>query len=188
MAESVHISQGKTQLFHSGRALTAKDLNQVGMNVLFQGSDQGVTSSTTFVGSTGITFTPDVGAVYYYELMIAYTAVNSADLKWRWNAPHALISRFTIGSDDDTANTDTGAGSPATQPGALAILRRPANSTEGFAAGMGTASALSCAFDRGTFATDGTSGAVTLEFAQRVSNATAATLRANTTLLYQRIA
>lgn len=187
--DDVKISQGKTQLFHSGRPLTAKDLNMVGMNVIYQGADQPVTSSTTFVDSA-ITFTPDTGAVYYYELFIAYTAGATGDFKWRWNAQHALFCRSTLSAEAGTANTDAGQAEAdqLTQPGAAMVFRRPANATEIGAGGMGVASALSAAYDRGTFATDGTSAAITLQFAQQTSHTTTMNLRANTTFLYQRIA
>lgn len=187
MADEVKTSQGKTQLFHSGEPLTAKALNRVGMSVIYQGTDSPVTSSTTYIDSA-LTFTPDINAVYYYEVFLAYTAGSGGDLKWRWNAQHALFCRFTIAPDDDTANVDVGTADAdqLTQPGSLMILRRPSNLTDAVAGGMST-TISTAAWDRGTFATDGTSTPVTLQFAQNASSATTMNLRANSTFLYQRI-
>jgi len=184
MAETVQIQKSRTQLFHAGRALTAKDLNLVGPNIITQGSDAVYTSSTTPT-ATNITFTPDVSATYYYELFIAYTANGTPDFGWRWNAPEALFCRYTLSMIEGAA---AATGTPATEPGADIIFRRPANATFIPAGGTGdTANGLPCAFDRGTFATTATSSAITLECAQFTSNAAATRLRADTTLIYQRI-
>lgn len=174
-----------TQFFHSGRALTAKDLNNTGPNVITQGSDAVYNSDAT-PNATNITFTPDTGAVYYYELFLAYTANGTPDFAWNWDAPQALFCRYTTSM---VAAATAATGTPATEPGADLIFRRPANATIIPAGGTGdTASGLACAFDRGTFATTGTSGTITLQASQFVSDVGSTRLRAATTLMYQRIA
>lgn len=175
------------QYWNSGEPITAKALNGMGFTMIQQGVTQTVTSSTTLV-NTNITFVPEINSVYYYELFIYYAAGATADFKWNWDAPHALFCRYTI-SNYEAAAADTGQSEAdqLTQPGSQIIFRRPANATEIPAGGTGVASALACAFDRGTFATDGTLDAVTLQFAQENSNALGAELRGDTTMLIQKI-
>jgi hypothetical protein len=168
----------------AGQILLADDLNARHPKLVQQENDQIVTASTTFINSE-ITFTPEPNALYWYELLISYSAVAAADLKWAWAATGATLASFTAAYAAAAPTTSVNAGADV-------ILRRPGNTTARIAGGSDAASPpvnFHSAYDRGTFATDGTLSAVTLQFAQNTSDAGQTILRGGnqTRMLYYRI-
>lgn len=169
--------------WYAGQVLTADAANARHPKLLVQQNDQTVTNSTTLVNSE-LTFTPEPNALYWYELLLCYSTIAAADFKWSWNAPWPLAS-FTA-AYASTAPT-TGA-----NVGADVVFRRPANTTTKVAGGTDATSPpanFNSAYDRGTFATDGTLGTLTLQFAQNVADAGQTILRGGnqTRLLIWRI-
>lgn len=167
-----------------GMRMTATRMNARNVQLVEQAQDQIRTSSTTYVASE-ITFTPEVNAVYAYELYLSYSAVEAADFKWNWNAPQATFASFTQARHPDTTGTFNA--------GALVIFRRPGNATDRVAGGGGTTSppdSFFSAYDVGTFATTAVPAPVTMQFAQNTSAAGQTILRGSnqTRMLYQRIA
>lgn len=170
--------------WYAGQVMTADAMNARHARLIQQQNDQIVTSSTTLIDSE-ITFTPEPNALFYYELFISYSAIDVADLKWAWNAPGAPLASFTMAYAASAANTSSDTGS-------LIIFRRPGNTTARIAGGTDATSPptrFHSAYDRGTFTTDGTNSAVTLQFAQNTSNAGQTILRGGnqTRMLYWRI-
>lgn len=168
----------------AGQRITAERMNENRMILVEQTADQTITGSTTYIDSE-ISFTPDVGATYFYWLLISYSAVEAADFKWRWSASEALFASFTQARHIDATGTFNA--------GAEVIFRRPGNTTDRIAGGGGTTSppdSFFSAYDQGTFTTSGVSAPVTMQFAQRVSDAGDTILRGSnqTRLLLQRIA
>lgn len=165
-----------------GMRITATRMNEGRMQLIEQLTDQSA-ASTTYVNSQ-ITFTPDASARYAYWLFVSYSAAEAADLKWRWDAPGAAFGSFTQSRHTDATGTFN---TPAS-----VIFRRPGNSTDRLAGGGGTdTSNFFSAYDSGTFDTDSTSAAITMQFAQNTAAAVATILRGSNTqtrLLYQRIA
>lgn len=169
----------------AGQALTADGLNARHPRLVQQENDQIVTASTTFVNSE-ITFTPEPNAMYWYELLISYSAIAAADFKWSWAATGTTLCSFTMApaATIGTASINTGSD---------VIMRRPANTTVRIAGGSDATSPpanFHSAYDRGTFVSDGTITPVTMQFAQNVSDAGQVILRGGnqTRLLYYRIA
>lgn len=168
----------------AGQVLMADAMNARHPRLIVQQNDQTVNNSTTLVNSE-ITFTPEPNAVFAYELFISYSAVDTADFKWAWNAPGALLASFTAGYAASAATTSADTGS-------LIIFRRPGNTTARIAGGTDTTSPpgrFHSAYDRGTFSTDGTNSSVTMQFAQNAAAAVDTILRGGnqTRLLYWRI-
>lgn len=170
--------------WYAGQVMTADALNARHDRLIIQQNDQVVTNSTTLV-DTEISFTPEPNAVFAYELFISYSAIADGDLKWSWDAPGAPLASFTMGyaASASTAGSDTGS---------LIIFRRPGNTTARIAGGTDASSPpgrFHSAYDRGTFATDGTNSSITLQFAQATANAGQTILRGGnqTRLLYRRI-
>jgi len=174
----------------AGQVMTADAANARHPKLVQQENDQTVTSSTTFVASE-IRFTPEPNAVYWYELLLSYSAyggtgstATSGDFKWNWNAAGATFASFT-----QAYNLDAPVGF---NNGSAIIFRRPANTTIRVAGGAsdGSNDVILSAFDRGTFATDGTITEVVMQFAQNFSSANATILRGGnqTRMIYYRIA
>ncbi|GAA2456889.1 hypothetical protein [Streptomyces macrosporus] len=165
-----------------GMLITDTRLNEGAMQLVTQASDQIVTNSTAYVNSQ-ITFTPAVNAVYAYWLLISYSAHESADFRWRWDAPQADFASFTQARHTDATGTFN---APAS-----VIFRRPANSTDRIAGGGGTTdiSSFFSAYDQGTFITTSSPAAVTMQFTQYTANTGQTILRGGnqTRMLYQRI-
>ena len=88
----------------AGQVLMADAMNARHPRLIVQQNDQTVNNSTTLVNSE-ITFTPEPNAVFAYELFISYSAVDTADFKWAWNAPGALLASFTAGYAASAATT-----------------------------------------------------------------------------------
>ncbi|MGW0537802.1 hypothetical protein [Streptomyces sp. NPDC003032] len=169
----------------AGQAMTADGMNARNPRLVQQENDQIVTSSTTLVNSE-ITFTPEPNAMYWYELLISYSAIAAADFKWSWNAAGATMCSFTAAYAATAGTTSLNLGSDI-------ILRRPANTTTRIAGGTDATSPpgnFHSAYDRGTFATDGTISTVTMQFSQNTSDAGQTILRGGnqTRLMYYRIA
>ncbi|MFC8201271.1 hypothetical protein ACFUTV_38630 [Streptomyces sp. NPDC057298] len=169
---------------YAGQIITADKWNSLIPQLVQQETDQIVTASTTFVNSE-ITFTPEPNAMYWYELLIAYSAIAAADFKWTWAASGTTLCSFTAAYAATAATSSINAGSDV-------ILRRPANTTVRIAGGSDATSPpanFHSAYDRGTFTTDGTISPVTMQFAQNVSDAGQTILRGGnqTRLMYYRI-
>jgi hypothetical protein len=170
---------------YAGQIITADKWNSLIPQLVQQENDQIVTASTTFVNSE-ITFTPEPNAMYWYELLISYSAIAAADFKWSWSAAGASLCSFTAAYAASAPTTSV-------NTGADVILRRPANTTVRIAGGSDATSPpvnFHSAYDRGTFTTDGTLSAITMQFAQNVSDAGQTILRGGnqTRMLYRRIA
>lgn len=170
--------------FFAGQIILADDLNAHLTKMVTQENDQIVTSSTTVIDSE-ITFTPEPNAEYEYELFISYSATINGGFRWSWDAAGALFASFThqISSPGNSGTTNTAQS---------VLMRRPANTTGRLAGGSDASSPpanFHSAYDRGTFATDGTLTPVTMQFAQAVSHANQTILRGgnNTRMLYRRI-
>lgn len=168
----------------AGQVMTADAMNARHPRLIVQQNDQTVTNSTTLIDSE-ITFIPEPNALFAYELFISYSAIDVADFKWAWNAPGAPLASFTMSYAASAANTSADTGS-------LIIFRRPGNTTARIAGGTDAASPpgrFHSAYDRGTFATDGTNSSVTMQFAQNTANAGQTILRGGnqTRMLYWRI-
>jgi hypothetical protein len=170
--------------WYAGQVMLADAMNARNPRLVQQENDQIVTASTTFINSE-ITFTPEPNATYWYEVLISYSAIAAADLKWTWAAAGTTLCSFTMApaASIGTASVNTGSD---------VIMRRPANTTVRIAGGSDATSPptnFHSAYDRGTFVSDGTLSTVTMQFAQNVSDAGQVILRGGnqTRMLYTRI-
>lgn len=170
--------------WYAGQVLTADRFNARNTRVVSQGADQTVTNSTTYV-DTGLAIFVESGAVYAYELFLAYSASGAGDLKWRWSAPSGtLLASFTqaYAASASTASINDGS---------LIIQRRPANTTDRIAGGSdaGAPTNFHSAYDRGTITVGGAAGNLLVQFAQNTANANGCIVRGgnNSRLTYARI-
>lgn len=169
---------------YAGQVVLADKWNSLIPRLVQQENDQIVTSSITPV-ATEIVFTPEPNATYVYWLYLSYSATTVNGIRWQWLAPGATFCSFT------QSISNPGAGTTANSPQSV-NFRRPANTTGRLAGGSDSASPpanFHSAYDSGTFTTDGTTSAVTLQFAQAVSHANQSILRGGnqTRMVYQRI-
>ncbi|WP_406262588.1 hypothetical protein OIA45_39805 [Streptomyces chartreusis] len=146
----------------AGQALLADDMNARLPRLLLQQNDQTVTNSSTMINSE-ITFVPEPNALYRYWLWLSYSANQACGFAWAWLAPGAPLASFSH-SIADPATIGT-----ANTPQSVQ-MRRPANTTGRLAGGSDADATIPpanfhSAYDQGTFATDGTLSAVTLQFA-----------------------
>lgn len=168
----------------AGQIITADRWNAMIPKMVTQENDQTVNNSTTYVASE-ISFTPEINAVYRYQLLISYStggdgSGSTGDFKWNWDAPNALFASFT----QAVAREATGVfNSPQS-----VIFRRPANTTDRVAGGADGTATFWSAYDQGTFETDGTLNAITMQFAQETAAVEDTILRGGnqTRLIFER--
>lgn len=166
--------------FEAGMRLTPARLNARNVFLVEQGQDQTENSNTTLV-DTNLTFTGVAGAEYWYVALISYSADGTPDMHFAWDVPSgASARRFTQSYED-------GVSTASINDGGDIIMRTPATTTEINAGGSGDAN-FNFARDEGIITMGGTSGAVTLQFAQDTSDAADTIFREQSRLLYQRIA
>lgn len=172
-------------LWRAGEIIVPAKLNAMIPSFIELENDFTKTNST-LSNVTDISFTPDINATYYYELYISYGAIQAADIRWAWSASQATFNRYVC--------HQLPASSDGVEVGNNIVLRHPAQGSSAIAGGGNDADNdpdnFMSAWDRGTFTTTGTAAAITLQFAQGTTNATASVLRGgnNTRLVYTRIA
>lgn len=148
------------ELFKDGQFLLASKLNRLVPQMITQGTDlEFVGASNTTAVATDIVFLPDTDAIYNYELFFCYSASTDVDVTWYWQADEATFSRYALYRAPGSSGSLT--------TGAAAIMRRPAQTTAVECQGGdpdGTIEPVNfmIAYDRGTFTTTSTSGAIGL--------------------------
>lgn len=172
--------------WRAGQILTADDLNSVRLKMAVQVNNQ--VSTTNVLASSEISIPVEVGAVYSYRALIAFSATTASDFSWGWSIPAgATLARWTISVVESlgTGNNTGGA----------AIMRSPAANTQILSGGNSTSSPptnFQCVYDQGYFEIGGTAGNVVLQFAQGPSASTSdqtILLGGNRTrVFYQRVA
>lgn len=169
------------QRWLAGELTTATKLNAMFPSYIEQAID--ISTTSTVLQNTDITFTPDVSATYYYEMFISYGAIDTGDIKWAWSAAQATFNRFTFAVAPAQAPTDVDTGEEV-------VMHRPTTTGLAVAAGLTSGNAgFMAAFDRGTFTTTATPAAVTLQIAR--SGAAGTTIFRggnNSRFVYQRVA
>lgn len=167
-----------------GNRITAARLNARNTVVVEQASDQTMTSSTTYV-NTNLILPGEVNAVYEYRLLVSYSATVTPDLKFAWTVPSgAAARRFSISREAAaTAGLNTGVG---------IIMRSPGTGTDVLAGGGSADGAAPpdffFALDDGLITMGGTAGNCTVQFAQNSSNSNQTIFRAQSRLIYRRVA
>lgn len=168
----------------AGMRMTAGRLNARNTFLVEQGSDQTVTSSTTLV-STNLILPGVANATYEYMLQIAYSATVTPDMRWAWSVPSGAAARRFTSSREAAAVAGL-------NTGAAIIMRAPGTGTEiiagGGSADGGAPADFFSALEQGQIVMAGTAGNCTVQFAQQTSNANQTIFRAQSRLLYRRIA
>lgn len=162
--------------WRAGQIITADLLLAMNVYEVEQGADQSVTSSTT-LQDTNLVIPVESNAVYEYRLLLSYTAATAGDAQIAWTVPtSATMSRRGHGLGQSVATSQTDADRSFSAVGA-------AGTAFGFGATGSTASFL----EIGRIETSSNAGNATMQFAQRVSNATPSTLLAASRLFYRRV-
>jgi hypothetical protein len=165
--------------WEAGMRITHDRLDDRNVHFVEQAADQTENSNETLV-DTSLTFEGEADAEYWYIALISYSADTAADMHFAWDVPSgAGVRRFT-------QSLIEGAASGVNTGGDL-IMRTPATTTEITAGGAGDG-AFNLARDEGIITMGGTAGDVTLQFAQQASDAGDTIFRAQSRLIYQRIA
>lgn len=151
-------------VFLAGEDANAKRVNEE-LGVLARKSvDQTVTSSTTLVNDTALTWSlADANTRYAFDLYLAYTGATAGNLLVGWGVPAgAAMAWFATGLDTALAYKN--------------LANLSAGTTTSFGAAgvsLGRVAQVS-----GTILLDSTTGSFTLRWAQNTSNASATTMRA----------
>jgi hypothetical protein len=176
----------------AGQRLLANTLNARNLILVEQSEDVTITNSTTMLDSD-IVIPAEAGAIYEYDLRIAYSAVRETDgpdvgsaLVCNWSVPSgSAVNRFTT-SFPRTPGTGLNTGNAV-------IMRRPATATLQICGGTDAASPptnFHSAYDRGTITIGGTDGDVVWRFGANRSVTEETILRGGPTqtrLLYSRL-
>lgn len=165
--------------FAAGAPFTAANARALQRQEVNQGSDQTVTSSTTFVNSSIIIPNVEISARYWYLVLGAYKADTAADIKINWTVPTGgSMQRWALG----VGLSSTGNAQDATN-----LNTRFATTATSVTLG-GTGTGTETVFQEEGIITGGSvAGSFTMQFAQVTSNPIGTVLTANTTCFYQRI-
>jgi hypothetical protein len=142
-------------------------------------ADTSRASNTTLSNDPDLVVNVAANAVYFMHQSFVYQSPTGSDIKLAWIAPAGsagwhLLGRLTTGL------TATTVGSGATMDmGAVALGTT-------ITAGSLTGTNIQC-FMTGTLRTSGTAGTLAFQWCQNVSSGTAAIIRANSSLMLQRI-
>lgn len=148
--------------FLAGEDLTSKRLTEETGAGVRKFVDQTVTSSTTLVNDTALTWTVEANTNYLFEFYLAYTGATTGDIKIGLGVPAGATAAWHAAGLD----------------GSLAY-KNAANMSEASVPDFGC---VSTSLGRliqaaGYLAVDSTAGTFVLKFAQQASSATATTMR-----------
>jgi hypothetical protein len=161
-----------------GRAATSDD-PVGGIRVARKTTDTARTSTATTAADPQLLFTVRAGAVYLLDGWIKYTADPAADINVDWDIPAGSLGEWTgAGASIDTAAAANGY--------SVQLAANDVESARSFG-GAGTGSNLTLDI-KGTLRVGATAGTYQLLWAQRVSNAAATTVYADSWLRLHRVA
>jgi hypothetical protein len=160
----------------AGETITAGKLNSRERHFARVDSEETVNASTTLTASTQLTFEAEADAIYELLVSLRYSTPDAADFKWDYSVPSgATMTRFPIAADltsSDRENSNvrllTAAESTAAQAG-------------------GDAGNILLLREHAWLETGGTSGTVSLRFAQVVSTGSDTILRSFSFMTWQRV-
>ena len=162
--------------WRAGQRMTADLLAAMNVYEVEQGSDQTVTSSTVYV-DTNIVIPVEANALYTYTLLADASGDVAGDGKVAWTVPSGTTMKRSgqgVGQSNTASQTDAAT---------MFSAQGGASTDFGFGVGTGTTAFV----EDGRIETGSTSGNVTLQFAQRVSNATGSIFRGTSIATYRRI-
>lgn len=161
-----------------GRAATGDD-SIGGIRVARKTTDTARTSTATTTGDPQLLFTVRAGAVYLLDGWIKYTADPAADINIDWSIPAGALGEWTgAGASIDTTASANGY--------SVQLAANDVESARSFG-GAGTTANLTLDI-KGTLRVGDTAGTYQLLWAQRVSNAAATTVYADSWLRLHRVA
>jgi hypothetical protein len=150
-----------------GQVLAAADVNRWFVpDMVVKGSDQNITSSITLTSDSALFQAVEANALYTFNLVLLYTAISAAN-----------INMMFIGPAGATMNSGI-MGFSSAGGGAFGATTRAIASAVVFG-GTGIVVPL---FWQGTLQTSSTAGTFQFQWAQSVSNGTAATVKAGSSL------
>ena len=161
-----------TWWFWPAKTPTSKRINEEVGWAIRKSTDQSVTSSTTFVNDSVLTWPVDANVNYLWEMNLVYTGAAAADIKIGWGVPAgALASWSAAGLDAALAYQNFG------------------NQSE---SSTGVFGCMSTTLGRliqiaGYLSVDSTCGNFTLRFAQNSSNASPTVMRAGSAGILYRV-
>jgi hypothetical protein len=132
-----------------------------------------VNDSTTLVDVPGLSAAVEANAVYHVRLILFHSALATADLTVAWSVPAGVAGRWAPGGQDVSV--------------AYVNISKLWTETNTLG-GQGTGSNYSSADMFGLLVVGGTAGTLQFRFAQAVAEASNVTIRAQSTLIVQRIA
>lgn len=166
-------------LWQPGMRITAERLAAQQWQEIIQGTTTTINNSTTMV-DTNIVVPLAAGARYFYELMVAYTSADDADIVFDWAAQaDQTVTRVTTWGIGAGATGDIHSMSGYT-------TRSPAMGTDVQAGGAGV-SAFVGYNERGSLNGGSADGTVTFRAAQRVAQSSDTVIQANTRCRFLRV-
>ena len=133
-------------------------------------SDQSVTSSTTLVDDSALVLPVLASEIWQFKFFVVYGAGATGDIKVAFTFPTGGDFRLSLLAADAAGTLLMQTASSTTSPTPTISLK-----------GNGITTYATIPFE-GVYVNGGTGGNVTLQFAQVVSDATAATIKAQSTL------
>ena len=141
--------------------------NQSGVTILYPDADNTWTSSATYTDIAGLTFTPELNALYIVNIMTVFTAGTAEDFRYR-------VTRTGLSDADFRLPTTT------TSSGATVTWNGAVNSA-------GNGAAVRIGFLSGYLETGSNAGDVIIQGSQQVSGVNTTTLYDTTNITYTRV-
>lgn len=164
----------------AGARITAALLQSMSPGYVEKPTDQTVTSSTANVNDTALFLPVEANAIYVLEGLLLYSCRDDTDVKIGWTGPSGSTLEWI-------AHAQTVSGTTAISAGVV-VDRQNIGFTSFPLGGAGAEnSTVMTAKIRGRLDTAGTAGNLQLNWAQRISNATASIMRAGSWLTLRRV-
>jgi hypothetical protein len=165
--------------FASEEVLTAADMTTyfVQQAVVIKSADETVASSTTNQNDNELSIAVDANTTYWVECFLIYAADPSADIKVTYNGPSGTTMQWCA---DGLVSSST------------AVVDNVSRSLQGLAntpshGGITNNTTVLVAMHKGVLTTGGSSGNLTLQWAQLASSANATRVYAGSTLVVTRV-
>ncbi|GHH83876.1 hypothetical protein [Streptomyces capitiformicae] len=162
----------------AGMKVTADLLSAGQPDIVTKQITESVTSSTTFQNDDELFVSVEANAKYRVQLFLLHSSPTAGDIKLQFTAPAGASFNWGVHGAETAVTTSNAV--PET-----VMASRNIGEIANFGGGASTGTT---AFIEGTLTTAGTAGTLQLQWAQRVSDASATQVRAGTILSVKRIA
>lgn len=165
----------------AGQRITAALLNSMQPLYVQKPSDQSVTNSTVNVNDTALLLALEANATYVVSGILSYSAHQDGDIRMGWTVPSG-------GTFQWLCHAQNAGGTTGISTGVVVDMQNAGAGTFPLGGADTSNATVMTGLLSGRIVTSATAGNLQLNWAQRVSHATASIMRAGSWVLAQRVA